>query len=153
VLADNYAGTAPDGYPRKNATLVNDAIQWHPQPRAGVAWRPFSSREMVIRGGYGLYANRINFLGAGTLLAFNSPFQVTKNLIGAANAASSFQHPFPILPLASSFPNFVGATLPGPPYIGDRTPQPGNIIDPGFKDATIQQYGLEIQYQREGYLF
>ena len=152
VLPDNYQGAAPEGYPRKNATLVNDAIQWHPQPRLGMAWRPFSSRDIVIRSGYGMFANRINFLGASTLLAFNSPFQVTKNLVGAANAASSFQHPFPILPLASSFPNFVGVTLPGPPYTGDRTPQPGNIIDPDFKDATIQQYGLEIQHQRESYL-
>ena len=50
-------------------------------------------------------------------------------------------------------PELRGATLPGPPYIGDRTPQPGNIIDPDFKDATIQQYGLEIQYQRDSYLF
>jgi Carboxypeptidase regulatory-like domain len=153
VLPDNYAGTAPAGYPRRNATLVNDAIQWHPQPRVGVAWRPFSSRDIVVRSGYGMYANRINFLGASTLLAFNSPFQVTKNLIGAANAASSFQQPFPILPPASSFPNFAGATLPGPPYTGDRTPQPGYLIDPDFKDASLQQWGLEIQFQRDSYLF
>src|SRR5262249_58214479 len=27
------------------------------------------------------------------------------------------------------------------------------IIDPDFKEATIQHYGLEIQYQRNNYLF
>jgi len=153
VLANNYSGSAPEGYPRENSTLVHDAIQWHPELRVGLAWRPASSRDLVVRGGYGTYANRINFLGAGTLLAFNTPFQATRNLIGAANAASSFQHPFPVLPPASSFPNFVGAVLPGPPYVGDRTPQPGYLIDPDFKDATIQQYGVETQFQRHSYLF
>jgi hypothetical protein len=152
VLPDNYSGPAPEGYPRKNSTLVNDPVQLHPEPRIGVAWRPFSSRDIVVRSGYGMYANRINFLGASTLLAFNPPFQFTENLIGAANAASSFQYPFPILPPASSFPHFVGAMLPGPPYTGDRTPQLLTIIDPAFKDATIQHYGLEIQYQRSNCL-
>ncbi len=153
VLADNYKGPAPEGFPRGNATLLHDPVQWHPEPRIGLAWRPLSSRDLIIRSGYGLYANRINFLGAGGLPAFNPPFQVTKNLFGAANAASSFQHPFPLLPLPSSFPNFVGAMLPGPPYTGDRTPQLFTIIDPDFKEATIQHYGLEIQYQPHGYLF
>jgi hypothetical protein len=151
VLAGNYNGPAPEAYPRKNSTLVNDPVQLHPEPRIGLAWRPFSTRDIVLRSGYGMYANRINFLGAGTLLAFNPPFQFTKNLIGAANAASSLQYPFPILP--SSFPNFVGAMLPSPPYTGDRTPQLPTIIDPDFKEATIQHYGLEIQYQRHSYLF
>jgi len=152
VLPNNYSGPAPEGYPRKNSTLVNHPVQLHPQPRIGLAWRPFSSRDIVVRSGYGIYANRINFVGASTLLAFNPPFQLTKNLIGAANAASSFQYPFPILPPASSFPNFVGAMLPAPPYTGDRTPQLLTIIDRNFKEATIQHYGLEIQYQRSNCL-
>jgi len=153
VLADNYQGPAPDGYPRKNSTLVNDPIQLHPEPRIGLAWRPFESRDLVVRTGYGIYANRISFLAASTALAQNPPFQFVKNLIGAANAASSLQQPFPILPPASSFPNFIGALLPGPPYIGDRSPLLAVIIDPDFKEATIQHYGLEIQYQLKNYLF
>jgi hypothetical protein len=153
VLPDNYRGPAPEGYPRKNSTLVNAAVQLHPEPRMGLAWRPFSSRDLVVRGGYGLYANRTNFLGAATSLAFNPPFQFAKNLIGAANVASSLQHPFPILPPASSFPNFIGTMLPGPPYTGDRTPFLPVIIDPDFKEATIQHYGLEIQCQLNDFLF
>jgi hypothetical protein len=153
VLAGNYKGPTPEGYPRKNSTLVNDSVQLHPEPRLGLAWRPFSSRDIVVRSGYGMYVNRINFLGASTVLAFNPPFQFETNLIGAANAASSLQHPFPLLPPASSFPNFIGAMLPGPPYTGGRTPQLPTIIDPDFKEATIQHCGLEIQYQRHSYLF
>ena len=58
---------------------------------------------------------------------------------------------FPTLPLPSSFPYFAG--LPGPPYTGDRTPLLGVATDPDFKDATIQHYGVETQYQHQSYLF
>lgn len=153
VLPDNYHEPAPEGYPRKNSTLVNDPVQLHPEPRIGLTWQPFSSRDVVVRSGYGIYANRIGFFGASTALAFDPPFQFSKNLIGAANAPSSLQYPFPILPPASSFPTFIGAMLPGPPYTGDRTPLAPGIIDPDFREVTIQHYGLEIQYQRNDYLF
>jgi len=153
VLADNYKGPAPDGYPRKNSTVINHPVQLHPELRLGLAWRPFQSRDFVVRTGYGMYANRISFFGGSSLVAFVPPFQFPKNLIGAANASSSLQHPFPILPAASSFPNFIGAMLPGPPYTGDRSPLIFGIIDPDFKESTIQHYGMEIQYQHNSYLF
>src|SRR5262249_22111712 len=153
VLPDNYSGPAPAGYPRKNSSLVNDPVQLHPEPRIGLAWQPFMSRPVVLRAGYGVYANRISFFGASTALAVNPPFEAFRNLIGAANAGSSLQYPFPILPPASSFPNFVSAMLPGPPYTGSRTPLTPAVIDPDFREATIQHYGLEIQYQRNSYLF
>jgi hypothetical protein len=151
VLPDNYQGPAPAGYPRTNSTLVRNPVQLHPEPRIGVAWRPSVSRDIVIRTGYGIYANRVGFFGSSVDLAFNSPFQTSRNLVGAANAASSLQHPFPVLPLPSSFPNFTG--LPGPPYTGDRVPLQVTSIDPDFKDATIQHYGLDVQYQAQSYLF
>jgi hypothetical protein len=151
VLPDNYTGTAPEGFPRSNSTLVDDPIQLHAEPRIGLAWRPSSSRDIVVRTGYGLYANRVSFFGSSVDLAFNPPFQYSRNLVGAANASASLQHPFPVLPLASSFPNF--AALPGPPYTGDRIPLLGIATDPDFKDATIQHYGVETQYQHHDFLF
>jgi hypothetical protein len=151
VLPDNYEGPAPAGFPRSNSTLVDDPVQVHAEPRIGLAWRPFSSRDIVVRTGYGLYANRVSFFGYGIGLAFNPPFQDNSSLVGAANASSSLQHPFPILPLPSSFPNF--AMLPGPPYTGDHIPLLAIAVDPDFKDATIQHYGVETQYQHKSFLF
>jgi Carboxypeptidase regulatory-like domain/TonB-dependent Receptor Plug Domain len=151
VLPDNYEGSAPEGFPRSNSTLVDDPVQLHAEPRIGVAWRPSSSRDLIVRAGYGMYANRVSFFGSSVDLAFNPPFQFSRNQIGAANAASSLQHPFPVLPLPSSFPNF--AALPGPPYTGDRIPLLGIATDPDFKDATIQHYGVETQYQHQSLLF
>ena len=153
VLPGNYEGPAPQGYPRKNSTLLNEPVQVHPEPRIGFAWQPSSSTNLAVRGGYGLYANHISFFGAGTNLIFNPPFAFSKDSVGGANAAASFQIPFPILPAASSFPNFIGAMLPGPPYTGDRAPLAASLIDPDFKESTIQQYALEIQKQHKSCLF
>ncbi|HJZ72328.1 MAG TPA: carboxypeptidase-like regulatory domain-containing protein [Vicinamibacterales bacterium] len=151
VLPDNYDGSAPAGYPRTNSTLVNDAIQLHPEPRIGLTWRPSSSRDLVVRTGFGMYANRVSFFGSSVDLAFNQPFQYGRNSSGAANATSTLQHPFPVLPQPSSFPYFAG--LAAPPYTGDRIPVLVVATDQNFKDATIRHYGLETQYQYQGYLF
>ena len=78
VLADNYKGPAPAGFPRGNSTLLDNPVQVHPEPRIGVAWRPFSSRDIVVRSGYGIYANRLSFFGGAINLAFLPPFQFSK---------------------------------------------------------------------------
>jgi hypothetical protein len=153
VLAGNYKGPAPAGFPRGNSTLLDNPVQVHPEPRIGLAWRPFSSRDIVVRSGYGRYANRLNFYGGANNLAFLPPFQFSKLLIGAANASSNLQQPFPTLPAASTFPNFIGTMLPGPPYTGDRTPLLVGFMDANFKEATTQHYDLEIQAQYKSFLF
>jgi hypothetical protein len=49
--------------------------------------------------------------------------------------------------LAGSTVNFIGTMLFGPPYTGTRTALAAMIVDPDFKEATIQNYGLEVQCQ------
>ena len=153
VLPDNFSGTAPAGFPRGNSTLLNHPVQVHPEPRIGFAWQPFFSRPVVLRGGYGIYANRTSFAGNGLLLALNSPFALTAALNGGANAGASLENPFPNLPPISSFPNFAGTLLPGPPFTGNRFLLTPNITDPAFKESTVQQYDLDLQYQRQSYVF
>src|SRR5258708_28364210 len=68
VLPDNYSGPAPEGYPRKNSTLINDPVQLHPEPRLGFAWRPFSSRDFAVRGGHGIYCHLLRFFPANSIL-------------------------------------------------------------------------------------
>src|SRR6202158_5913245 len=97
VLPDNFHGTAPTGFPRTNSTLLNHPIQVHPEPRIGFAWQPFSSKDVVLRGGYGIYANRISFEGDVALMPFNPPFVLDAALVGGANAAASLQDPCPNL--------------------------------------------------------
>lgn len=153
VLPDNFHGYAPAGFPRTNSTLLNDPTQVHPEPRIGFAWQPFSSKDFVIRAGYGIYANRLSFVGYARGMVNNPPFTLAASLVGGANTSASLQNPFPNLPPNSSFPNFAANMLPGPPFTGSSFLGSPNIIDPDFKESTVQQYGLDLQYQRRSYLF
>src|SRR6266849_6672934 len=153
VLPDNFHGYAPTGFPRENSTLLNHPIQVHPEPRIGFAWQPLSSRDLVLRGGYGIYANRTSFAGNGLLLALNPPFALNASLNGGANATASLENPFPNLPPSSAFPNFVGNMLSGPPFTGNRFLRSPIITDPNFKESTVQQYDFDLQYQHKSYIF
>src|SRR6202034_4560038 len=153
VLPDNFHGDAPTGFPRENSTLLNHPIQVHPEPRVGFAWQPLASRNLVLRGGDGIYANRTSFAGNGSLLPLNPPFALNAVLNGAANATASLESPFPNLPPSSSFPNFVANMLPGPPFNGNRFLRSPIITDPDFKESTVQQYDLDLQYQHQSYVF
>jgi hypothetical protein len=153
VLPDNFSGIAPAGFPRVNSTLLNHAVQTHPEPRVGFAWQPFSSNDLVLRGGYGIYANRTSFEGNGVLLAQNPPFALGASLSGGANAIASLENPFPNLPPSSSFPNFVGNMLPGPPFTGSSFLRTPFITDPDFKESTVQHFDLDLQYEHKSYVF
>src|ERR1700687_3294440 len=153
VLPDNFSGNAPTGFPRGNSTLLNHPVQVHPEPRIGFAWQPFSLKDLVLRGGYGIYATRISFEGNAALMTFNPPFVLDAALNGGANAAASLQNPFPNLPPTTSFPNFVANMLPGPPFTGNRFPRAATITDPNFKESTVQQFDLDLQVQHKSYVF
>jgi hypothetical protein len=153
VLPSNFSGKPPQGFPRENSTLLNHPIQVYPEPRIGFAWAPFSSKNLILRGGYGICANRISFGGNGVPLTFNPPFTLSAVFTGGANAAASLQHPFPDLPPTSSFPNFVGNMLPGPPFTGNAFLRSASITDPDFKESTVQHFDLDLQYQHKSYVF
>jgi hypothetical protein len=153
VLPDNFDGYVPTGFPRTNSTLLNHPIQVHPEPRIGFAWQPVSSKDVVLRGGYGIYANRLSFKGNSSELIFAPPFTLSAVLTGGANAAASLQNPFPNLPPNSSFPNFVGNMLPGQPFTGNRFLRTATITDPDLTESTVQHFNLDLQYQHNSYGF
>jgi hypothetical protein len=153
VLPANFSGSTPAGFPRVDSTLLNRPVQTHPEPRVGFAWQPFSSNDLVLRGGYGIYANRASVAGNGLQLSLNPPFALSASLNGGANATASLENPFPKLPPSSSFPNFVGNILPGPPFTGSSFLRTPFITDPDFKESIVQHYDFDLQYQHKSYVF
>jgi hypothetical protein len=43
--------------------------------------------------------------------------------------------------------------LPGPPFTGNRFVRGATITDPDFEESTVQQFGLDLQYQHKSYVF
>ncbi len=97
------------------------------QPRVGIAWKPWSKRAIVIRGGYGLVFNGGAVSQLGGRLAVQNPFV-------QALSVSSVQQPNLTLEnglLASS------SAFPIPNTYA---------VDPNYRPAMVQQWNSIVQY-------
>jgi hypothetical protein len=112
---------------------------------------------MAVRGGYGIYYQRLG--GLGTLqTSGNPPFALSaENVHGVAGFPWQGQllaNPFPTLPLPSAFPIFpqmptlVGLNSDGSPNYDVNTLSGGVVeIDPRDRQPSTQQWNLTVQTQ------
>ena len=139
ILPANYTGPLPSDVVKSShdglwATRYNNF-----SPRIGFAARLFNSPLLVLRGGYGIYYDRMSGDLAEQTVG-QPPFSFKQSLQGAQNAGASLANPYvPGLPSNSSFPIF----LPRVPGGGLSLA----AIDPHLSDPYIQQYNLNLQYQ------
>lgn len=137
------------GVPTVEASLVpNDKNNF--APRVGFAYLLDEELNLVVRGGYGLYYDRISTRYANTQL-FNYPyFALGVGLPGSTlpGITQRFANPFISLPLPSQFP--VASTLPSPlsplsPFVG--VPVAGVYVDPDLKTPYVQQFNIGLQWE------
>ena len=137
LVPENFPGTLPVGVSRTNHNGYWPSHFGDVSPRVGFAWQLPVAHPVVMRGGFGIYFDR---LSAGLLenLTGQPPFAEEQTLFFAQAAGSSEKTPFsPALPLANTFPTFI------PRVPGGTLTITG--VDPNIQDPSTQEYNLNLQ--------
>ncbi|HEX6624280.1 MAG TPA: TonB-dependent receptor, partial [Pyrinomonadaceae bacterium] len=136
VQAGNAVNPLP-GVPLVSDTLVpQDKNNF--SPRVGFAYRVNEEGTLAVRGGYGVYFDRVSTRFANTQL-FNFPYLALG--VGIFRPLST---PFAPVPQPGTFP--VGATIPSPlAPLGILIS--GVYVNPTLRTPYIQQYNANVQWE------
>ena len=136
MQAGNAVNPLP-GVPTVEDSLVpNDKNNF--APRVGFAYRVNESGTLAVRGGYGVYYDRVSTRYANTQL-FNFPYLALG--VGVFRPLSS---PFAAVPQPGAFP--INATVPSPlAPLGVLIS--GVYVDPNLRTPYVQQYNANVQWE------
>jgi hypothetical protein len=151
VQAENATNPIP-GVPTVTKTLV-PTDKNNVAPRLGFAYRVDNEGRIVMRGGYGIYFDRISTRFANTQL-FNFPYLglgvgVISPLGAVLPGLRPLSSPFLQLPQPNQFPT--AGTIPSPlsplAFSTVGVPVSGVFVDPNLETPYVQQYNLGVQWE------
>ena len=138
VLPENYRGPLPTDVVKSSHVGMWATQYADVSPRFGFSARLPGANPLLVRGGYGVYYDRMSGDLAEQTVG-QPPFSFKQSLAGAQNGGATLQSPYvPALPSNSSFPVFL-----------ERVPGGGlslAAISPRLSDPYVQQYDLNLQY-------
>lgn len=137
IVNSNFSGPVPDGVLRVNRTGLWPTHHLDFSPRLGFAFGVARHPELVLRGGYGIYFDRLS-AGMSESLVSQPPYSTFQFFAGAQNGPASLDAPYaPLLPGASTYPIFT-PRIPGggSTVVGDST---------RVQDPYTEEYNLNIQ--------
>lgn len=119
--------------------------QFSADPRIGFAWQPKSGLNTTLRGGFGIYHDRVSSRIAN-LQIFNYPYDIVGVGFG------DLEFPFPYLagltfPLTASVPASIPLYYYGTPLSAFPTPISGYYVKPTLAAPYAYQYSLGIQME------
>ena len=142
VVPANYVGAIPAGVTQysHNTQPANNTPKNDFGPRVGFAFLPTSSDKLVIRGGGGIFFDRIPGNNYSHAAVQGVPYSATISQGNAANYFSTFAQPYNTNPLGWT-PRWASpATLTGS---GLNIP----YVDPNFVTPAVFQYNLNVQWE------
>jgi Carboxypeptidase regulatory-like domain/TonB-dependent Receptor Plug Domain/TonB dependent receptor len=137
VVSSNFEGTPPQGVKQTGMRGLWPTRYADLSPRLGFAYQASSRPDFVVRGGYGIYFDRLSG-GLSENLVGQPPFSISQNFSGSQNGGASLEAPFnPLLPSQSSFPVWVPRIAGGGPTVEGLSTK---MVDP-----YTQEYNLNVQ--------
>jgi hypothetical protein len=151
VVTSNFSGSVPQGVLQSNRRSLWPTDYHDVSPRLGFAYRLTDKATVVLRGGYGIYFDRLS-AGLAENLVGQPPFSTSQFFAGSQNAGATLAQPFsPLLPGQSSYPIFLPRMQGGGPTVtGIST----HIVDPYTEEYNLNtQFALFRDYLAEvGYV-
>ncbi|HEY2857397.1 MAG TPA: TonB-dependent receptor [Terracidiphilus sp.] len=139
IAPSNFTGQVPQGVVKSGRRGVWPTRFGDVSPRLGFAYQIGSHPDVVVRGGYGIYFDRLA-AGMAENLVSQAPYSTFQFIAGAQNGPATLAEPFtPLLPSQASYPIFT-PRIPGggPTVVGAST----RIVDP-----YTEEYNLNFQFE------